>query len=74
LLGMENKKEEEIVKYGFSIEDTDEDAKMKKIIPSVFSHFYGIPKEDLETFLFEFEVLCQTCEYKIDAQKLSPSL
>ena len=43
---------------------------MKNIPPSVLPNFHGLKNEDPETFLFEFEVLCKTCDYLQDSQKL----
>jgi hypothetical protein len=62
----ENKEEE----YTFPIRESGEEAKMKNINPSNLPLFYGLPIEDPDTFLFEFEVLCHTYEYKNNAQKL----
>ena len=43
---------------------------MENISPSVLPNSYGLRSEDLETFLFEFEVLCITYDYLEDSQKL----
>jgi len=43
---------------------------MKSISPSILPNFYGLRSEDLETFLFELEVLCRTYDYLEDSQKL----
>jgi hypothetical protein len=43
---------------------------MKNINPYVLPHFHGLTGEDDNMFLFEFEVLYRTYDYKIDAQKL----
>ena len=43
---------------------------MKNISPSALPHFHGLTKKDLETFLFEFVVICRTYDYTNDEQKL----
>lgn len=43
---------------------------MKNISPSILPNFHGKINEDLETFLFKFEVLCRLYDYLHDAQKL----
>jgi len=43
---------------------------MKNISPSILPNFHGVRHEDLETFLFEFEVLCRSYDYLLDSQKL----
>ena len=43
---------------------------MKNISPSVLPHFHGKAAEDLDEFLFEFDILCRSYDYIIDAQKL----
>ena len=43
---------------------------MKNISPSALPHFHGVTTEDLDTFLFEFVVLCRTYDYTEDEQKL----
>ena len=45
---------------GFSIQDTDGSVHMKKIPPSFLPKFHGLRSEDLETFLFEFEIVCRS--------------
>ena len=43
---------------------------MKNIYPSILSHFHGIPSKELDSFLFEFDILCQSYNYVNDAHKL----
>jgi hypothetical protein len=43
---------------------------MKNIPHSTLPNFHGLSKEDLDTFLFEFDVLCRSYDYVTDAQKL----
>jgi len=47
---------------------------MKNISPSILPNFHGIRSEYLETFLFEFEILCRSYDYLHGAQKLKISL
>jgi len=54
----------------FPIKEANGDARMKKISPSTIPHFHGLTLEDLDTFLFEFVVICRTYDYTSDDQKL----
>ena len=56
--------------FGFPIVDEESHTTMKNISPSVLPNLYGLRSEDLETFLFEFEVVCRTYDYMEDSQKL----
>jgi len=64
--------EEEITKstFGFPILDVTQDVNMKNISPSSLPNFHGKSTEDLDTFLFEFGILCRSYNYVTDAQKL----
>jgi hypothetical protein len=62
---------EEPTTFGFPIKETDEETKMKNIPHSTLPNFHGLSKEDLDTFLFEFDVLCRSYDYVTDAQKLN---
>jgi len=55
---------------GFPIQDTDGSVHMKNIPPSFFSKFHCLRSEDLETFLFEFEIVCRSYGYLLKTQKL----
>jgi hypothetical protein len=44
---------------------------MKNIPHSALPTFHGLSKEDPDTFLFEFDVLCRSYDYVLDAQKLN---
>jgi len=46
------------------------EAPMKVIPLSSFPTFNGFPIEDLDTFLFEFDVLCRSYDYLSSSQKL----
>ena len=60
--------------FGFPIVDTSailgEEVKMKNIPPSVLPNFYGMSTEDLDAFMFEFDILCRTYGYTDDIHKL----
>lgn len=44
---------------------------LKNIPPSALPVFYGLMSEDLNTFLFEFDVLCRRYDYTSDAHRLN---
>jgi hypothetical protein len=46
------------VTFEFPIQDTEGTTQMKNIPPSALPHFHGLSSEDLNTFIFEFDVLC----------------
>ena len=46
------------------------DAPVKNIPPSALPHFHGMSSEDPDSFLFEFDILCRSYNYILDAQKL----
>jgi len=46
------------------------DAPMKSIHLKILPNFHGITFKDLNTFLFEFDVVCWGYDYISDAQKL----
>jgi hypothetical protein len=48
---------EEPMTLGFPIKETYEETRMKKILHSSLQKFHGLSKEDLDTFLFKFDVL-----------------
>ena len=43
---------------------------MKNIPPFSLPTFYGKRNEDLDTFLFKFDILCRSYNYLQDAKKL----
>ena len=53
----------------FPIQDTDGSVHMKNIPPSFLPKFHGLRTEDLETFLFEFEIVCRSYGYLLKNQK-----
>jgi len=61
---------EETYAFEFSIKGSNEETKMKNIPHSSLPDFHGLPKEDIDTFLFEFNVLCRRYGYVLDAHKL----
>ena len=54
----------------FPIQQPDGAAPIKNISPSVLPRFHGKAAEDLDEFLFEFDILCRSYDYITDAQKL----
>lgn len=48
---------------GFPIQDTNVNIHMKNIPPSFIPDFHGMTSEDLETFHFQFEILCRSYGY-----------
>ena len=54
----------------FLIKKPEGIAPMKSISPSVFPHFYGKATEDVDEFVFEFDILCHSYDYTTNAQKL----
>jgi hypothetical protein len=61
---------EETLSFKFPIRGSNEDIKMKNIHHLALSNFHGLSKEYLDTFLFEFDMLCRTHDYISYAQKL----
>ena len=43
---------------------------MKNMPPLALPHFHGMSSEDPDSFLFEFDILCRSYNYILDAQKL----
>lgn len=56
--------------FGFPILDVAQDINMKNIPPSSLLTFYEKSNEDLNTFLFEFNILRRSYKYLQDAHKL----
>ena len=70
----EREEEDQEATFKFPILDTSiilgEEVKMKNIPPSVLPNFYGMTYEDPDSFLFEFDISCQTYGYTDDTHKL----
>jgi hypothetical protein len=60
----------EIETFGFPILDIAKDIAMNNIPLSSLPHFQGMSTEDLNSFLFEFDILCRSYNYIDNAQKL----
>eukprot|EP00253_Pinus_taeda_P016598 PITA_16598 len=43
---------------------------MKNIPPAALPNFHGLSSEDIDEFLFEFDILCRSYDYVTPAQKL----
>lgn len=54
----------------FPIGDIRSDVPMKHIPLTTLPNFHGLTSEDPDTSLYEFDVVCQGCDYISDAQKL----
>jgi hypothetical protein len=52
----------EPITFEFTIQESDGIVQMKNIPPSSLPKFCGMDSEYLDTFLFEFYVLYQSCE------------
>ena len=56
--------------FAFPIRYSNEDAPMKNIRHSSLPNFHELTNDDLDTFLFEFDVLCCGYDYINDVQNL----
>jgi hypothetical protein len=56
--------------FEFPIWETNGETKMKNINHSTLPHFHGLISEDIDTFLFEFVVVCKTYDYTSDEKNL----
>ena len=56
--------------FEFLIKESNEKTKMKNINHISRPNFHGLTIKDPQTFLFEFEVVCRTYDYTLDARKL----
>jgi len=54
---------------GFPIQYIDVNVHMKNIPPPFLSNFHGMRLEDVETFLFEFQILFRYYGYLLKTQK-----
>jgi len=55
---------------GFPIMNSEENVQMKNISSLALPHFHGKVHEDLDSFLFEFDIFCRSYDYYFDAHKL----
>ena len=56
--------------FPFPIPTQQGNQNMKNIPSATLPKFYGLITEDPDTFLFEFDILCQSYDYTTDAHKL----
>ena len=56
--------------FGFPILDITRDVVMKNILFSSLPHLHGISTECLDSFLFEFDILCRSYNYLDNSKKL----
>jgi len=59
-----------IVTFEFPIKNLGGVTQMHIIPPSCLPNFHGLDNEDLDTFLFEFEVLCRGYDYFTNDKRL----
>ena len=68
---MAGKKDAEVVSFEFPIRDSGRVVPTKRIPPHVLPNFHGLKNEDLDVFLFQFEVLCRGYGYYTNDQNLN---
>lgn len=56
--------------FPFPLPSLVTNANLKNIPPIALPKFYGLATEDLDTFLFEFDILYLSFDYNTDAHKL----
>ena len=56
--------------FPFPLSSLINNANLKNILVATLPKFYGLAIEDLDTFLFEFDILCHSFDYNTDAHKL----
>lgn len=66
----ENQPHKEQSTFGFLIVDPIANVQMKNISPLFLPHFHDKVHEDLNYFLFEFDILCRSYDYSSDSQNL----
>ena len=64
------KEEDSTISFDFPIDDIEGDAPMKNIPFSSLLNFNCLSTEYLDTFLFEFDVLCRSSDFVSKAQKI----
>ena len=56
--------------FTFLLPSLIKNANLKNIPTTTLPIFYGLPTKDLDTFLFEFDILFYIFDYKTNAHKL----
>ena len=56
--------------FPFPLPSLVTNANLKNIPPTTLPKFYSLATEDPDTFLFEFDILCHSFDYNIDAYKI----
>jgi hypothetical protein len=56
--------------FGFLILDITRNITMRNIMMSSLPHFHGMSFDDPNSFLFEFDILCKSCNYTDNAKKM----
>lgn len=58
------------VTFAFQISNQERGKQLKSIPPNALPNFYGFVNEDLDTFLFVFDVLYRSYDYVTNAHHL----
>ena len=66
----EAKSEETVPTLEFPIKITPRNHPMKNTPLSTLPNFHGLASEDLDEFLFEFDILCRSYDYISDTHKM----
>lgn len=61
--------DKKLITFIFPIREARGEAIMKNINPFLLPRLYGLTIEDLDTFMFEFFVVCRTYDYTTDEKK-----
>ena len=56
--------------FPFPLPSLVTNANLKNIPPNALTKFYGLATKDIDTFLFEFDILYHSFDYNNDAHKL----
>ena len=56
--------------FSFPLPSLVINANLKNIPPNTLPKFYGLAIEDLDTFLFEFDILCHSFDCNTNSHKL----
>ena len=56
--------------FPFPLPSLVTNANLKNIPPTALPNFYGLATKEFDTFLFEFDKICHSFDYNIDAHKL----
>lgn len=57
--------------FELPIRNLHDNVNLKNILASSVPKFYDLVTKDLDTFLFDFDILCRSYDYTTDAHKLN---